>query len=203
MVILKANKDNFLYLLEYSIKRKRPIIFPTDTIYGIGATINNLEANEFIYKVKSREVKKSFPILIGSIKQLDMIAEHISQNQLTIIKKFWPGPITFILKAKKGLNNIYKENNKVAVRLPKLTWICGGLKEINSPITASSANISGESYVNDIEQIINTFKTDLSLYLYNVIRNTQPSTIIDISEEENIKFIRNPSNLSLGDVTFK
>lgn len=203
MIILKANKDNFLYLLKYSKKMKKPIIFPTDTIYGIGATINNIEANKFIYKVKLREGKKSFPILIGSIKQLDVIAEQLSQNQLTILNRFWPGPITFILNAKKTLNNIYKEENKVAVRFPQLTWLCDGLKTIDSPITATSANISGESYTNDIEKIINTFKTDISLYLYDSIKNTHSSTIIDISDENNIKFIRNPSNLSLQDITFK
>ena len=203
MIILKANKDNFLYLLEYSVKIRKPIIFPTDTIYGIGATINNIEANKFIYIVKSREVKKSFPLLIGCIKQLDMIAEQLGPTQLAFINKFWPGPTTFILNAKKILNNIYKEKNKVAVRFPQLKWLCNGLKEIDCPITATSANISGKPYTNDIENIINTFKTDIALYLYDGIKNVHSSTIIDISDENNIKFIRNPSNMSLQDITFK
>jgi len=62
----------------------------------------------FIYEVKYRKLTKSFPILIGSIKQLNMLVEKITPLQMAIIKKFWPGPFTFILHAKAELNNIYK-----------------------------------------------------------------------------------------------
>lgn len=203
MIILKANKNNFIYLIELSRHIGKPIIFPTDTIYGIGADINNINANKFIYEVKFRKLKKPFPILIGSKSQLNMLVEHITPCQHTIINKFWPGPYTFILNAKKKLNNIYKENDKVAVRFPHVKWLSEGLSEINCPVTATSANISGKSYTNDIEKIINTFKKDISLYLYDGINNSHSSTIIDISDENNIRFIRNPFNISLEDITFK
>ena len=203
MIILKANKTNFLYLLKRSSHIHKPIIFPTDTIYGIGAEIDNIEANLFIYEVKYRILTKSFPILIGSIKQLNMLVEKITPLQMAIIKKFWPGHFTFILHAKAELNNIYKSNNKVAVRLPNLTWLCEALNERNSPITATSANISNREYINDIENIINTFKKSVPFYLYNDSLNTESSTIIDISDESNIKFLRNPHMLSLCDITFE
>ena len=202
MIILKANKTNFLYLLKRSSHIHKPIIFPTDTIYGIGAEIDNIEANLFIYEAKYRTLTKSFPILIGSIEQLKMLVEKITPLQMAIIKKFWPGPFTFILYAKAELNNIYKNNNKVALRFPNLTWLCEALKERNSPITATSANISNCEYSNDIENIVNTFKESVPFYLYNDSVNTQSSTIIDISDESNIKFIRNPLMLSLRDITF-
>lgn len=203
MIILKANKTNLLNLLKQSRQINKPIIFPTDTIYGIGAEIANIEANLFIYEVKYRKLTKPFPILIGSIEQLDMLVEKPTPSQMVIIKKFWPGPFTFILYAKAELNNIYKNNNKVAVRLPNLTWLSEALNEQNSPITATSANISNHEYINDIEKIINTFKDSIPFYLYNNSVNTQSSTVIDISDENNIKFIRNPYKLSLSDITFK
>jgi len=56
------------------------------------------------------------------------------------------------LNAKKKLNNIYKENDKVAVRFPNVKWLSEGLSEINCPVTATSANISGKSYTNDLEK---------------------------------------------------
>jgi L-threonylcarbamoyladenylate synthase len=203
LIILKANKTNLLNLLKQSRQINKPIIFPTDTIYGIGAEIANIEANLFIYEVKYRKLTKPFPILIGSIEQLDMLVEKPTPSQMVIIKKFWPGPFTFILYAKAELNNIYKNNNKVAVRLPNLTWLSEALNEQNSPITATSANISNHEYINDIEKIINTFKDSIPFYLYNNSVNTQSSTVIDISDENNIKFIRNPYKLSLSDITFK
>ncbi len=107
------------------------------------------------------------------------------------------------MNAKKKLNNIYKENDKVAVRFPNVKWLSEGLSEINCPVTATSANISGKSYTNDLEKIINTFKKDISFYLYDGIKNSYSSTIIDISDDNNIRFIRNPFNISLEDITFK
>jgi L-threonylcarbamoyladenylate synthase len=203
LIILKASKSNFFYLLEYSRYINKPFIFPTDTIYGIGAEIANIEANLFIYEVKYRKLTKPFPILIGSIEQLDMLVEKLTPVQMAIIRKFWPGPFTFILYAKAELNNIYKNNNKVAIRLPSLKWLREALKERNSPITATSANISNHEYINDIEKIINTFKSSMPLYLYNDSVNIQSSTVIDISNENNVELIRNPHMFSLSDITFK
>jgi tRNA A37 threonylcarbamoyladenosine synthetase subunit TsaC/SUA5/YrdC len=104
------------------------------------------------------------------------------------------------LNANKNLNNIYKENDKVAVRFPHVKWLSDGLSEIDCPITATSANISDQPYTNNIEKIINIFKDSVPLYLYDVLYNLQPSTIVDISNENNITFIRNPNNLSLQDI---
>ena len=202
MIILKANKNNFIYLIELSRQMQKPIIFPTDTIYGIGAEINNIEANKFIYEAKFRKLKKSFPILIGSKSQLNMLVENTTPCQHRIINKFWPGPYTFILNAKKHLNNIYKENGKVAVRLPNIKWLSDSLIEIDCPITATSANITDQPYTNNIEKIINVFKDSVPLYLYDLLNNLQASTIIDISNEDNITFIRNPHNLLLQDIIF-
>lgn len=203
MLILKASKKNFLIALEKAKASNKPIIFPTDTIFGIGAPISEIKANDCIYKIKYRKKDKPFPILIGSLEQLSTLVNNIFDFQYKFIEKLWPGPFTLIFNAKNELNELYKENNKIAVRFPKLTWLTESLKEIDDSITATSANISNYEYKSDFAYIVETFKDFIDIYIYEKKLNIQSSTVIDISNEGNIKFIRNPGLLNLDDQLFK
>jgi Sua5/YciO/YrdC/YwlC family protein len=133
------------------IKNGGIVIFPTDTVYGIGCNPYNINSIKKIYEIKSREKIKSLPVLAHS---LDIVKEIASIDGFTekIMKKYWPGPLTLILKLtdqklKKSLNL----ENKIAVRIPdskctlKLLEKCGLL-------VGTSANISGNSsYTNPDE----------------------------------------------------
>ena len=79
------------------IKRGGIVVFPTDTVYGIGCNPYNKESVEKVYKIKSRDIMKSLPVLTYSIETAEKIVE-IDQFTKKIVKKFWPGPLTVILK---------------------------------------------------------------------------------------------------------
>ncbi|MDY6820701.1 MAG: L-threonylcarbamoyladenylate synthase, partial [Deferribacterota bacterium] len=167
LLLLKANAENLERTLRFSNDIKKPIIFPSDTIYGIGASIYNIEANKFIFSIKFRNTKKAFPILIGSINQLKQLVVNISDIQYKIIKKLWPGPYTLIFRANKHINNMYTEEGKIALRLPDSDWIINALDKVNTPITATSANISNTPYIHNFKHIYKTFKNHIFLYLYS------------------------------------
>ena len=174
------------------------VIFPTDTVYGIGCNPYNENAVKEIYKIKSRTKLKSLPVLAYSldiVKQITLIDEFTEK----IIKKYWPGPLTLILeltdqKLKKSLNL----QNKIAVRIPdskctlKLLEKCGLL-------VGTSANISGNSsYTNPNECIKNIKNYDIFLN-GGTITSKGESTIIEI-ENEKIKMIREGA-LKIKDIT--
>ena len=170
------------------IKKGGIVVFPTDTVYGIGCNPYNANAVEKIYEIKSREKIKSLPVLAYSLDTVKEIA-RIDTFTEKIIKKYWPGPLTLILeltdkKLKKSLNL----DNKIAVRVPdskctlKLLEKCGLL-------VGTSANISGSPPSTDPKECLkNVINYDVFLN-GGTITSKGESTIIEIENEE-IKIIR-------------
>jgi len=170
------------------IKKGGIVVFPTDTVYGIGCNPYNANAVEKIYEIKSREKIKSLPVLAYSLDTVKEIA-RIDTFTEKIIKKYWPGPLTLILeltdkKLKKSLNL----DNKIAVRIPdskctlKLLEKCGLL-------VGTSANISGSPPSTDPKECLKNI-TNYDVFLNGgTITSKGESTIIEIENEE-IKIIR-------------
>ena len=172
--------------------------FRKDTVYGLGCNPCNSSALKKIYEIKSREKIKSLPVVAYS---LDIVKEITCIDSFTekIIKKYWPGPLTLILKlTDKKLKKSLKLDKKIAVRIPdskctlKLLEKCGLL-------VGTSANISGNSpYTNPNERIKNIKNYDIFLN-GGTITSKGESTIIEI-ENEKIKMIREGA-LKIKDIT--
>ena len=167
------------------------VIFPTDTVYGIGCDPYNKASIEKIYKIKSRYITKSVPILTYSIETAERIAQF---DQLTkkIVKKFWPGPLTVILKVtdekiKKSLNL----ENKIAIRVPDHKCTLELLKKCNY-LVGTSANISGDLPYTNPKECLKKMQ-DYDVFVDGgIITSKGESTIIEIENEE-IKIIREGS----------
>ena len=164
------------------------VVFPTDTVYGIGCNPYNENSVKKIYEIKSRIELKSLPVLAYS---LDVVKEITIIDKFTekIIEKYWPGPLTLILeltdqKLKKSLNL----GNKIAVRIPDSKCTLKLLEKCRL-LVGTSANISGNSsYTNPDECIKNIKNYDMFLN-GGIITSKGESTIIEIENEE-IKIIR-------------
>lgn len=167
------------------------VIFPTDTVYGIGCDPYNKASIEKIYKIKSRCITKSVPVLTYSIETAERIAQF---DQLTkkIVKKFWPGPLTIILKVtdekiKKSLNL----ENKIAIRVPDHKCTLELLKKCNY-LVGTSANISGDIPYTNPKECLKKMQ-DYDVFVDGgMITSNGESTIIEIENEE-IKIIREGS----------
>ena len=164
------------------------VIFPTDTVYGIGCNPYNIDSIKRIYEIKSREKIKSLPVLAYSV---DIVKKIVVIDNFTekIIQKYWPGPLTLILELKdQKLKESLNLQNKIAIRIPdskctlKLLEKCG-------LIVGTSANISGNtSYTNPDDCMKNVKNYDVFLN-GGTITSKGESTIIEI-ENEKIKIIR-------------
>ena len=164
------------------------IIFPTDTVYGIGCNPYDTNAVKKIYEIKSREKIKSLPVLASSIqivKQISIIDEFTEK----IIKKYWPGPLTLILKLKdKNLKKSLNLEDKIAVRIPNSECTLKLLNKCNL-LVGTSANVSGDSSFTDPQECMKNVKNYDVFVDGGTITSKGESTIIEI-ENEKIHIIR-------------
>ena len=164
------------------------IIFPTDTVYGIGCNPYDVNAVKKIYEIKSRGKTKSLPVLASSIeivKQITIIDEFTEK----IVKKYWPGPLTLILKLKdKNLKKSLNLEDKIAVRIPNSVCTLKLLNKCNL-IVGTSANVSGDSSFTNPQECIKNVKNYDVFVDGGTITSKGESTIIEI-ENEKIHVIR-------------
>ena len=167
------------------------VIFPTDTVYGIGCNPYNKESVEKIYKIKSRDIMKSLPVLTYSIETAEKIVEF-DQFTKKIVKKFWPGPLTVILKVTdKKIKESLNLENKIAIRVPDHKCTLELLKKCNF-LVGTSANISGNLPYTDPEECLKNLEIYDIFVDVGIITSKGESTIIEI-ENEQIKIIREGS----------
>ena len=166
-----------------SIKEGKIVVFPTDTVYGIGCDPYNKEAVEKVYRIKNRKQGKLFPVLGFSKNELEKIA-NFNEKANKIAEKFWPGQLTLILPLKdEKLKTSMNLENKVAVRVPNNSCALAILEQCNL-IIGTSANISGmESFVDPDECEKNI--SDYDIFVDSgKISSKGESTVIEISEDE-------------------
>ena len=177
---VKCNKESIVKASKI-IKSGGIVIFPTDTVYGIGCDPYNKEAVQKIYKIKSREISKSLPILAFSKDVAAKIVEFDKDSE-KVAQKIWPGPLTLILKlTDEKLKASLNVNDKIAIRVPKHKCTLEFLEKCNFVI-GTSANISGTgSFKNPQECYQNIHDFDLFLD-GGVIPSEGESTIIEFEE---------------------
>jgi len=164
------------------------VVFPTDTVYGLGCNPYNHDAVLSLYEIKKRKKTKSFPVLGYSKKELEKIAEFNSLEE-KIAEKFWPGPITLILKIKdKEIQKSLDLEGKIAVRVPNNQCILALLKECKL-LVGTSANISGTGPFNDPKECGKNLSGYDLLIDGGIISGQGESTIVEI-ENNDIKILR-------------
>jgi L-threonylcarbamoyladenylate synthase len=165
------------------------IVYPTDTLYGLGADIYNNEAVKRIFKIKKRPTNMPLSVAVSDFYELKKIA-FTNDKIRHIVNTFLPGKLTLILKKKSCVSDIVTGGfKKVAVRIPDCSDTLSLLSEFG-PITATSANIHGLKTPDIINDIKMQFKNDdISVYLDKGKLKGKPSSIIDMTEKQ-IKILR-------------
>ena len=182
-ILLKTKTDSTASKKAVQIIKKGGIlVFPTDTVYGIGCNPYDKTAVEKIYKIKNRPIEKSLPILTGSLENASEIVEF-DKNSRKLAEKFWPGPLTLILKIKdKKIEQSMNLNGKIAIRVPRNNWLLEVLKEVKV-IIGTSANISGQNSFVDPKKCSKKLEYDLFID-GGKIESSGESTIIEFKGEE-------------------
>jgi L-threonylcarbamoyladenylate synthase len=165
-----------------TIKNGGTVIFPTDTVYGIGCDPYNEDAVKSVYKIKKRDPEKLVPILGYSKKDLSKIA-FFDEKANKIAEKFWPGQLTMVLNLKdEKLKHALNLDKKIAVRVPNNPCILSILKECKL-VVGTSANLSGvQSFNNPAECIKEIAGYDLFVD-GGIISSKGESTIVEINKD--------------------
>jgi len=162
------------------------IIYPTDTIYGLGCAINSKKAIKKIYQLKRRETRKPFSFVCSD---LSMVAQYavVSKAQYKILKKYLPGPFTFILEAgPRAPKEISprKKRHTVGVRMPDHAVPLELVRKLGQPIITTSVNLSGEEAYGNPEVMAERFGKQIDIILDAGILPKEPSTVIDLTGNE-------------------
>jgi len=163
------------------------VVFPTDTVYGIGCDPYNADAIKTIYKIKKRDDSKLFPVLGYSREELEKIVQFDDKSK-KIADKFWPGQVTLILKIKdEKIKKSLNLEEKIAVRIPKNRCIMSLLKNCKL-LVGTSANISGTSSFKDPNECRNNI-TGYDVFIDDgIIQSSGESTVVEI--DDGIKILR-------------
>ena len=135
------------------------VIFPTETVYGIGANGLDEKAVDKLYKVKNRPLNKPISLLVSNMEMIEKITKNISNKEYKLMNKFFPGPFTIILKKKNIIPDIVTSGgDTVGIRMPSGKIARKLVEYANVPIATPSANISGKPSGTNIDSIIRDFE---------------------------------------------
>lgn len=187
--IVKINCDSpETSLVKYAadqIRSGEVLGMPTDTFYGLAADPFNLRAVDKVYDIKTRSRHKPLSLLIASVEQAEELAKGLTDEFYSLARKFWPGPLTIIVKAGSRLPlKVTANTGNVALRVPNAKIPLAVVTAAAIPITATSANLSGASECTSAEQVHDQLQGRI-----NIIVDGGPSprdvasTIVDLTDE--------------------
>ncbi|MBW1615695.1 MAG: threonylcarbamoyl-AMP synthase [Deltaproteobacteria bacterium] len=197
--IVKTDKNNIdLDLIKKAVltlKQGKTIIFPTQSLYGIGANAFNPNAVKKIFQIKKRLLSTPILILIKNKKALDKLVLEIPDIAEKLMENFWPGRLTIVFKAAKTVNRIIAPNKKIGIRLPAHPIAAAIANSAEFPITATSANISGAPAISEIKNTDKNFIENFDLIIdAGKLKGGKGSTVIDVTDKKNgIKILREGS----------
>jgi L-threonylcarbamoyladenylate synthase len=168
------------------IKRGQVVGVPTDTYYGLAADPFNLAAVEEIYRVKGRPENRALPILVSSIEQAAILTRDVPENFLKLAQKLWPGALTIVVEASHRLPlKVTANKGRVALRWPNSRVACAIIEQVGSPITGTSANVSGFPSCSNAEELVKQLGGRLPLILDSGDTGARmSSTIVNLNGED-------------------
>ncbi|WP_452220960.1 L-threonylcarbamoyladenylate synthase [Lacinutrix salivirga] len=169
------------------LKRGGLIIYPTDTVYGLGCDITNTKALERIAKIKGVKLEKSnFSFICEDLSNLSDYVKQIDTSTFKVLKRALPGPYTFILPGSNSLPSVFKKKKTVGIRVPDNAIAIEIVKALGNPIVSTSIRDDDEilEYTTDPELILEKWNKLVDLVIDGGYGGNEASTIIDFSEGE-------------------
>ena len=165
------------------------LIHPTEGVWGLGCDAFNEKAFKKIYFLKKRDSQKSFILLASSYDAIKKYIIKLTDDDISFLKKSWPGPVTLLIKFNNELpSHLKNHTGKIAIRVSNHLPLESLFNGFSGLMISTSANISGEEAINDPIEIINTFDDiDVAYYNESLGTNRKPSTVIDLASRKIIR----------------
>lgn len=163
------------------------LIFPTDTVYGIGASVFDKDNIKRIYEIKHRPLDKPLAVLCSSLEQIEGICE-LNDSSRKLIKKYLPGALTIIVPAKKNIEESMGLK-MVGVRIPNHPLALRILEE-NGPMATTSVNESGDKPINEYQEIVAKYKNVVDMIYSSDFKSSNISSTVIMLDDHGVKLIR-------------
>jgi tRNA threonylcarbamoyl adenosine modification protein (Sua5/YciO/YrdC/YwlC family) len=158
------------------------IIYPTDTVYGLGCDIKSKKALERVRRIKKLDNKSPLSFVFSDLKTISHYAQ-VSDPDYKILRRYLPGPYTFVLRATRLVPRIVlTKRNEVGIRIPD-NKICQALvNELGNPILSSSVRLPDDQLLDDPKQIDQIYKGQVDLVIDGGVFLPEPSSVISLLE---------------------
>ncbi|MDQ3045941.1 MAG: L-threonylcarbamoyladenylate synthase [Bacteroidota bacterium] len=164
------------------------VIYPTDTVYGIGCDINKQRAVERVCKIKGINPEHAnFSFICSDLSHLSDFTKAVNTNTYKVMKKALPGPFTFILEANNNVPKLFRSKKKtVGIRIPDNSICLEIVRQLGNPIMSTSVHDEDEliEYTTDPELIYEKYKDIVDIVIAGGYGNNEPSTVVDCSTGE-------------------
>lgn len=159
------------------------VVFPTETVYGLGADLRNTDAIRHVFRIKDRPEDQPLMLHCSKESQLAGIVAEISEPARLLIRIFWPGPLALVFKAKPGLPDLITgPNNTTGIRMVTHPVACALISQLGSPLAGTSANLHAEPPTGDFSALNPGLldRVDVALDV-GVCGKGTASTVLDVS----------------------
>lgn len=181
------------------LHRGLPVVFPTDTVYGVGVMPFDEAAIERLYALKGRPADKGVPILLSDPIHLERVARMVPPVAQSLIERFWPGPLTLIVPRVPDLPELISPNDTIAVRIPDHEVARALIREAGGAVATSSANLSGQDPAHTGEAAMAALQGLVAAVLDDgPSPGSRPSTIVDCTSMQPVVLREGP--LSAADL---
>ncbi len=164
MKIIKELTDDNLKEIKKVLDEEGIIIFPTDTVYGIGCNCYSIEGLKKLYSFKNRPLTKPINVLTDSKEKIESVSSGLKEKEVELIEKYLPGDLTIIVDKKENVPDLLTASLKtVGVRIPNHEMALKILSYYPYPIATSSVNLAGESPGIEVSDFIDEFKDKVDI----------------------------------------
>jgi len=174
-----------------ALKRGHAIVFPTETLYGLGADALNEAAVEEVFQLKGRDRSNPFPVLVADQEMLHTLVAEIPTTAQRLMDRYWPGPLTLVLPGRRNIPKpLCNPLGGVAVRISSQAIATLLVKGLGRPLTATSANPSGKEPARTLQVAKNYFVHRVDVFVDGgTLTSKSGSTVVEV-KEDSVKVIR-------------
>jgi len=193
MFIIKKPNNKILKQIAKQLRAGAVVVYPTDTAYALGCDATNKKAVAHIFKIKGRDEKKAFPMIVADIKMAKKYFGIVHDPLSILARKHWPGPLSIIVKAKKAIAASALHKGTAAVRVPDSKIARTLSKHLGRPLVATSANVSGRPPCYSVKaylaQIGRNHAPEIVIDA-GALRRRTPSTIVKVNDHGEVEVLR-------------
>jgi L-threonylcarbamoyladenylate synthase len=174
------------------------VAFPTDTVYGVGALAFDTVAVERLYWAKERPVERAIPVLLGDASGVSVVALDVPDMALRLAKRFWPGPLTLVMRKAPGVPKSVAAGATVGIRVPDHA-VALKLLQAAGPMAVTSANVSGRPPARTADEVLQQLEAKVDLIVNGgMAPGGIASTVLDCTGD--VPRVLRPGPVSLDEI---